>query len=115
MTRAIALLVLLLFPVSQSNVDGEWAATLTLPYGETFFTMMLVQKDKRVSGYILNETGQFDLNGTVERDEVTVEWSYPDGGKILLMTFKGKVTADSISGPTKIGNVATGTITARRK
>ena len=44
-----------------AKVDGEWAVTLTLPLGDTWFNMFIEQKGNALTGYLINEVGQFDL------------------------------------------------------
>ena len=98
-----------------AKVDGEWAVTLTLPLGDTWFNMFIEQKGNDLTGYLINEVGQFDLKGTVTRDQVKFTWTFPDGGKLLDITFTGKVDRNSMSGLAKVGNVGEGTMTAQRK
>ncbi len=124
MIRSIAVVVwtiALLTPQGQgpapppAKVDGEWAVTLTLPLGETWFNMFIVQKGSELTGYMINEVGQFDLKGTVTRDQVKFTWTFPDGGKLLDITFSGKVDRNSMSGYAKVGNVGEGPMTAQKK
>ncbi len=114
--RTIVLIVALL-PQQPNNVNvgGEWFAQLTLPLGETNFTMYLVQKGGALTGYMLNEVGQFDLKGSINRDQVKFAWDYPDGGRTLTVSFNGKVDRNSISGTAKVGDVGEGTMSAQRK
>ncbi len=116
MIKTIALIAILLFQqTANANVGGEWFAQLTLPLGETNFTMFLVQKGGEVTGYMLNEVGQFDLKGSINRDQVKFDWEYPDGGGIVKISFSGKVDRNSISGVAKVGNVGEGAMSAQRK
>ncbi len=116
MTRIASLvLALLLQQPANVNVAGEWAAQLALPLGDTNFTMFLNQKGTELSGYILNESGQFDLKGSVSKDQVKFQWDYPDGGKILTITFNGKLEGRALSGVAKVGNVGEGMMYAQRK
>ena len=98
-----------------AKVEGEWAVTLTLPLGETWFNMFIEQKGTQLSGYLVNEVGQFDLKGSVAKDQVKFTWTFPDGGKLLDITFTGKIDKNSMSGYAKVGNVGEGPMTAQRK
>ena len=117
---ALALLIAALPAAAQPQaaavkLDGEWAVTLTLPLGDTWFNMFIVQKGSELTGYLINEVGQFDLKGTVTRDQVKFSWTFPDGGRLLDITFNGKVERNSLSGYARVGEVGQGTMTAQRK
>src|SRR5947209_14000788 len=83
--------------VVAAKVDGEWAVTLTLPLGETWFNMFIEQKGSQLSGYLVNEVGQFDLKGSANKDQVKFTWTFPDGGQLLDITFSGKVEKNAMS------------------
>jgi hypothetical protein len=102
-------------PSAAVKLDGDWAVTLTLPLGDTWFNMFIVQKGNDLTGYLINEVGQFDLKGTVNRDQVKFTWTFPDGGRLLDITFSGKVERNSMSGYANVGDVGQGTMTAQRK
>lgn len=97
------------------DVAGEWTVTLTLPLGEAGFTMLLVQKGEKLSGHMLSEMGQFELTGSVQRDLVRIEWSFPDGGKTVAVRFAGRARGNSISGAARVGDVGEGQMSAERK
>ena len=101
--------------MGQADVSGEWSVSLTLPREEMGFTMMLVQKGEKLTGYMLSEIGQFMLEGAVNRDQVKISWSFPDGGKTLPVTFIGKAEGSSMSGTAKVGDVGQGPMSAQRK
>ena len=115
MKTALVFLLTLSLQQSPAKVDGEWSAILGLPLGDTPFTMLLVQKGSALSGYMLNEFGQFDLKGSVEKDQVQFEWDFPDRGRIVTIHFTGKIDRNTISGVAKVGDVGEGTMTAQRK
>ena len=98
-----------------ASVEGEWTVELTLPLGEQMFTMVIDQKGSVLSGHMVNEFGQFDLSGSVNRDQVKLQWSFPDGGKMLNVTFNGKATRNEMSGIAKIANLGEGPMEVRRK
>ena len=99
----------------QTNVAGEWAVSLTVPLGEVRFTMLLVQKGERLSGHMLNETGQFPLEGVITGDQLKFDWTVPDGGKLVTVTFTGKAAPTSISGTAKAGDLGEGPMYAERR
>ena len=119
MKRVTATFVTLLLSVSmvysQTNVDGEWTVYLTLPLGEAMFTMNVVQKGEKLSGYMLSDSGQFELEGAVSGDRIKVQWSFPDGGTPVTVIFNGQISGNRMSGTAKVGNVGEGSMTAQRK
>src|SRR5215471_654741 len=98
-----------------TNVEGEWLVELILPLGEQMFTMVIDQKGGVLSGHMVNEFGQFDLSGSINRDQVKLQWSFPDGGKLQNVTFNGKATRNEMSGIAKIANLGEGPMEVRRK
>jgi hypothetical protein len=114
----IVLIVLFFLPmpaVAQANVAGGWAVTLTAPLGDIDFRMFIVQKESRLTGYMLNETGQFDMQGTVNGNQIKFEWSFPDGGRLVHITFTGRLEKDVISGSAKVGDLGEGSLSAERR
>jgi len=114
---AITLLTLFQSPVfaQTTNVAGEWAVELTLPMGDVAFTMVIEQKGEVLSGHMVNEIGQFDLKGSIRRDLVEIQWSFPDGGKVLDVTFNGKADRASMSGIARISKLGQGPMSAERR
>jgi hypothetical protein len=115
MKRTLIMVVALFLMQANVDVEGEWAATLTLPLGDTWFNMYLVQKGNQLSGYMINESGQFDVKGSISRDQIKIQWEYPDGGRVLTILFTGKVDRNTISGVAKVGDVGEGPMHAQRK
>ena len=104
-TAAVFLIVL------QASVAGEWTALLTAPLGEMNFKMLIVQNGVKLSGHVSSEDGEFPLKGTVKGDGVQIEWSFPDGGRIVAATFTGKIEGNVMSGSARLGNVGDGPMT----
>ena len=118
-TLAILIGLFLVVPVAglaqNPKVDGEYFVELTLPLGDQNFTMVIDQKGNALSGHMVNEFGQFDLTGALDRDQIKLEWSFPDGGKLLHVTFSGKLTRDGMTGRAKVENLGEGPMEVRRK
>jgi len=111
MIRTIALIALL---YAQADVAGGWAVTITVPRGELNYRMFIVQKGTRLSGYVLSESGQFELEGTINGNQLKFGWTVPDGGQLVPISFSGKVENELISGTAKVGNVGVGPLVAER-
>ncbi len=112
-----ALLLLCVDPAAAQapKVDGDWFVELTLPLGEEWFNMFLDQKGDALSGHMVNDSGEFEVKGAVNRDQVKLEWSFPDGGNMLAITFTGKFDRSSMTGVAKVGNVGDGAMSAHRR
>jgi hypothetical protein len=100
--------------VAQTDIAGEWAVSFTTPQGPQEFTMYVVQEGPRLSGRLTNEYGEFPLRGTLDASNFTITWSLPDAGKIIEITFAGKVEGDSMTGTAKLGTRGTGQLTGTR-
>ena len=105
------ILILLL----QIDVTGEWAVTLDAAMGERRYTMLLRQKGERLAGDMLSETGQFEISGSIKGDQVAFEWTFPDRGRLVKLTFAGKVSGDSMSGWATAANLGDAPMYAQRR
>jgi hypothetical protein len=100
--------------LTQADIAGEWAVMFSSPQGPQEFTMYVVQEGPRLNGRLTNEFGEFPLKGTLDADNFTITWSMPDGGRILEITFSGKVEGDSITGTAKLGTRGSGGLSGTR-
>ena len=102
-------------PVSaQANVAGEWAVSFTTPMGLMEFAMAVSQNGTKLTGHMTSDVGEFPLKGTIDGDQVTIDWTLNDNGKMVEITFKGKVEGDKISGTAKLGTLGQGPFSADR-
>jgi hypothetical protein len=117
-TVAVCLAALLLCsaaPVSaQANAAGEWAVSFGTPMGMMEFAMAISQSGTRLTGHLTSDVGEFPLKGTVDGDQVTIDWTLNDNGKMVAITFKGKIEGDKMSGTAKLGTIGTGPFSADR-
>lgn len=111
MKYTVALLVLF----AQATVAGEWATSLVTPRGDMTFTLVIMQDGSKLSGRMSSEMGEFPLKGTVDGNRIRLEWSFPDGGKMLAVKFAGTVDKNSLSGLARLGDVGDGPMTAERR
>ena len=110
----LILALLLLQQPAPVNVGGEWGAVLSLPLGDTNYTLYIDQKGTALTGYMLNETGQYDVKGTVAKDQVRFQWEQPDRAEMLTFAFSGKLDGRTLNGSIKVANVE-GTLFAQRR
>ena len=96
-------------------VSGTWRVDFVTPLGQNWIIMTINQSGTRLSGHATDEFGEYEINGRVVDDQVTVIWSVAEDGKLLEITMKGKLeTATVINGTAKLGDVGEGPLTARR-
>jgi|SRR5579862_3935485 hypothetical protein len=93
---------------------GEWRVTFVVPTGTKSVSMIVNQHSAHLTGTVVDEYGEFPLDGRLEGDQVTIIWSVPEDGKLVDITMKGKIQGDSISGTATIGKLGEGPLTARR-
>src|SRR5262245_29894966 len=116
-TALLLVLTLMLLAVpslSQADMSGEWAVAFNTPQGPLEFTMYVQQQGPKLTGRFTSEYGEFPLRGSVDGNAFTINWSMPDGGRELDITFTGKVEGDSMSGTAKLGNRGTGQLSGTR-
>jgi hypothetical protein len=108
------LLILLTISFSPADVAGNWRVEFVVPTGEMAVNMTINQKDSKLSGQVVNEDGEFPLEGSVTGDQVTVTWVVPEQGTQMPITMKGTVEGEYITGTARLGNVGEGSLSARR-
>ncbi len=99
----------------QRAVSGTWRVDFVTPLGQNWIIMTINQSGAKLSGHATDEFGEYEINGRVVDDQVTVIWSVAEDGKMLEITMKGKLeSATVINGTAKLGDVGEGPLTARR-
>ena len=107
--------VFLLAPAfAQTDMSGEWTVQFQAPQGPQEFTMYVQQQGPRLSGRLTSEYGEFPLRGSIDGNTFTINWSMPDAGRELAITFNGKVEGDTLTGTAKLGDRGTGQLTGTR-
>lgn len=97
------------------DVGGQWRVTFVTPaQGEVAVTMTINQTGSKLTGHVIDEYGEYDLQGRIADAEVTATWTVPEDGKMLDITMKGKLEGNAITGTAKLGNVGEGPLSARR-
>src|SRR5262245_48473286 len=115
--RPLLVPILLLVSVSafaQSDVAGNWRVEFVVPTGERTVMMTINQRGSALSGRVVNEDGEFPVEGKIVEDRVTVEWTVPEQGEPMKITMNGKVRGDDIEGTARLGNIGEGSLYAHR-
>ena len=95
-------------------MGGEWRVEFASPEGMVQFAMFVAQDGPKLTGRTTNDAGEFPLTGTIDRDQFTIVWSFPDVDKLVEITFSGKVTGDTLSGTARLTGVGEGPLSGRR-
>ena len=99
----------------QRSVSGTWRVDFVTPLGQNWIIMTINQSGAKLTGHATDEFGEYEINGRLVDDQVTVVWSVAEDGKMLEITMKGKLeTATLITGTAKLGDVGEGPLSARR-
>jgi len=99
---------------AHADVSGNWRVEFVVPTGELAVTMTIDQNGTRLTGRVVNEDGEFPLEGTVAGNDVTVTWTVPEQGTPMQITMKGRIDGEYITGTARLGNVGEGSLEARR-
>jgi hypothetical protein len=110
----LALLAAASPPAAAADVAGNWRVEFVVPRGEMGVNMTINQNGVKLTGRVVNEDGEFPLEGSVADDQVTVTWTVPEQGAPLQITMKGTVEGEYITGTARLGNVGEGSLQARR-
>ena len=110
------LLVLAMFATAPAHADvaGNWRVEFVVPTGEMAVNMTINQRGSTLSGHVINEDGQFPLQGRIDADQITAEWTVPEQGEQMKITMKGTVNGEDITGTARLGNVGEGSLSAHR-
>jgi hypothetical protein len=107
-------LILLTTAFAPADVAGNWRVEFVVPTGEMAVNMTINQNGAKLTGRVVNEDGEFPLEGSVTDDQVTATWVVPEQGRPMPITMKGTVEGEYITGTARLGNVGEGSLSARR-
>jgi hypothetical protein len=98
----------------QASVAGLWRVEFVTPLGQVGVNMTINQSGGKLTGHVTDEYGEYEINGRIAENQVTVVWSVPEDGKMLEITMRGKLEGGVITGTAKLGDVGEGPLSARR-
>ena len=98
-----------------ADAFGNWRVEfVSLARGTVAVNMTINQSGTRLTGRVVDEYGEYPIDGRLADDQVTVTWTVPEDGKLLEITMKGTLAGDTITGTAKLGNVGEGALRAHR-
>jgi D-glucosaminate-6-phosphate ammonia-lyase len=102
-------------PPAGIDLSGRWDAELVFIRGSEPHTLFLEQKGGRLRGTHWGEALHGKLDGWIEGDEVQFRSVQPTEATQLEFRFRGRATAQSISGTVDLGEYGNATWTAQRE
>lgn len=96
------------------NVAGEWSMTVETQQGSGTPSFSLKQAGKTVTGTYKGQLGEAPVTGTVNGNEVTLNYTVSAQGFELVVTYSGTVKGDTMSGKVKLGDLGEGTFTGKK-
>ncbi len=120
MTRAIiaAVAVLTLSGVAaQDKVDltGTWVLQVETGQGGGSPTFKFKQTGDKLTGTYEGTFGKADVTGVVNGKEAKWSFSVDAQGTAMTIEYTGTVDGDSMEGTVRLGDLADGTFTGKRK
>ncbi len=97
------------------DVTGTWELTVESPQGSMTMTATYKQEGEVLTGTHVSEMGEVPLKGTVKGVEISYTLTIDAQGQQFVVTHKGKVEGDTITGTADLGDMGSMTWTAKRK
>ncbi len=91
------------------DVSGTWIMDVQTPNGGGKPTFVLIQKGDELSGTYKGALGEAAVTGTVQGDEVVINYKIMAQGNELQIKYAGKVEGNTISGKVSFGPGGEGT------
>jgi hypothetical protein len=102
------------FPVNvqKSKITGTWNMSVETSAGSGTPTFVLKQEgDTLITGTYSGQLGEAPVKGTIKGNDVRLEFNISGN----LIEYTGTVDGDNMKGRVKLGSMAEGTFTGKRK
>ena len=100
---------------SKVDVTGTWSFQVETDAGTGTPTMTFKQEGEKLSGHYSGQLGEAPLAGTLKGSAIEFSIDVSAQGTDLHIVYSGTVEKDSMKGKVKLGDVAAGTFTAKKK
>jgi hypothetical protein len=91
------------------DVSGTWIMDVQTSAGSGKPTFILIQKGGELTGTYKGQLGEAAVTGSVQGDEVVINYKILAQGTELQVKYAGKVEGNTMSGKVKLGEVGEGT------
>jgi len=104
-------------PAPKTDLTGKWQFTVNTENGTGTPTVTLKQVGDTLTGrYSSQVLGEADLKGTVKDGKIDFTFRAEVQGTALVVTYTGTVVSnDSLKGSLSLGELGSGTFTAKRQ
>ena len=100
---------------AQSNVTGDWDATVQSVQGTNSIRITFQQDGEKLSGVLKSSIGELPFDGgSVVGSDLKFGFTVPIQGQLLEITLTGTVDGSSIAGKAQFGSLGEGDWTAKR-
>jgi hypothetical protein len=100
---------------AQTDVSGDWLATIDSPQGPSTIDVTLKQAGEALTGTVTSPMGSVDFKGKILKDALTVSYTLNLQGNSIEITMTGAVAGDVITGNLDFGGMGQVPWTAKRK
>jgi hypothetical protein len=92
-----------------AGVVGSWDITVESPRGKNTSLLEIKQDGDKLTGAMKSPRGERPLDSvSVKGNEITFVMTFNNQGQDIVITYKGKIEKDSMSGEADFGGFATG-------
>lgn len=96
-------------PVQNAKAAGDWDITIESPQGKRTSQLIIKDEGGKLSGVMKSQRGERPLESiSVKGNEITFTMTVNAQGQDLVITYKGKVEKDAMSGEADFGGFASG-------
>ena len=104
LTLTAALLSLLAIPAMAGDASGSWKSKMETPRGTQERTFVLKQDGDKLTGKIVTPRGETEIkDGKITGDDIEFKAEQRRQDASITVTYKGKITGDSITGTMNMG------------
>lgn len=96
------------------SVAGEWDAAYNTPGGPRAFKLVFTVDGEKITGTAKRSNGDVPLTGTIKGDDISFNYTISYNGNGVLLTFTGKVKADTMGGTVYFNDSASDEWSAKR-
>jgi hypothetical protein len=99
-----------------ANVAGAWALTVETGQGTGTPSVTFKQDGEKLTGNYSSEVfGEQAVTGTIKGNAITFGFEGTIQGTTITVTYTGTVEKETMKGKVKLGDVAEGTFTGKKK
>ena len=100
-------------PLQNAKVTGDWDITVESPQGKRTSQLVIKEEGGKLSGAMKSPRGERPLETiSVKGNEITFTMTINAQGQDIVITYKGKVDKDTMSGEADFGGFASGSWSA---